>query len=44
MKEDNNIAIENPNRELMNMSFCIKGKPSEIATIRYNEMMINLEK
>jgi hypothetical protein len=41
---ENKIVIENPNRQLMNMSFCLKGKPSEIATIRYNEMINNLEK
>jgi hypothetical protein len=42
--KDEKIIIENPNRQLSNMNFCRKGQSSELATIRYNELINNLEK
>jgi len=32
------LIIENPNRRLANLSFCRKGKSSDLATIRYREL------
>jgi hypothetical protein len=37
------MVVENPNRQLANMDFCRKGQASEIATIRYNEIIKNIE-
>lgn len=36
------IVVENPNRKLACFSFCKKGEPSELATIRYQEILKNL--
>ena len=40
--KDGKIIIENPNRKIANLSFCKKGEPSEVATLRYNEILNNL--
>lgn len=32
------LIIENPNRRLAKLQFCKKGEPSELATLRYNEL------
>jgi hypothetical protein len=32
------LVIENPNRRLAKLEFCKKGEPSELATVRYNEL------
>lgn len=37
------IVVENPNRQLVNFSFCKKGESSDLATQRYNEIINNLE-
>lgn len=36
------IVVENPHRKLAGFSFCKKGKPSDIATERYHEILKNL--
>jgi len=36
------ILVENPNRKLSNFSFCKKGQPSDLATERYHEILINV--
>ncbi len=36
------IVVERVNRKLVGLSFCKKGKPSELATIRYHEILKNL--
>ena len=42
--KDGKIIIENPNRMLANMDLCKKGEASDIATIRYKEILNNLKK
>lgn len=37
------IIVENPNRQLSNMNLCRKGAPSDMATIRYKELLRNLQ-
>lgn len=37
------IIVENPNRQLVNFAFCKKGEPSNLATKRYHEILINLK-
>ena len=36
--KDGKLIVENPNRMLAKLSFCKKGKPSDLATIRYKEL------
>lgn len=36
------MVVENPNRKLAALEFCKKGKPSDLATERYNEILQNL--
>ena len=36
---DGKLIIENPNRRLAKMKFCEKGKPSDLATIRFKELI-----
>lgn len=36
------IVVERVNRKLADFSFCKKGKPSELATMRYSEILKNL--
>ena len=40
--QDDKIFVENPNMQLAKMDFCFKGKTSELATKRYNEIKNNL--
>jgi hypothetical protein len=40
---DGRMVVENPNRKLAKLEFCQKNQPSELATMRYNELMGNLE-
>jgi hypothetical protein len=42
--ENDKIVIDNPNRQLSTMNFCSKGQPSDVATMRYRELLNNLEK
>ncbi len=35
---DGKMTVENPNRQLAGLSFCKKGEPSELATIRYKKL------
>lgn len=37
------MIIENPNRQLAEMDFCRKGQQSELATIKFKDLMINTE-
>lgn len=37
------IVVERVNRKLAGLSFCRPGKPSELATMRYHEILKNLE-
>ncbi|MFQ6088906.1 MAG: hypothetical protein ACE5K0_08405 [Candidatus Methanofastidiosia archaeon] len=41
---DGKVVVENPNRKLAGFSFCKKGKPSDLATARYREMVNNVER
>ena len=41
--QEGKMVIENPNRQLADMDFCHKGKPSELATKRFNEIVDNVE-
>jgi len=36
------VVIENPNRKLVGLSFCKKEEPSELATVRYREILKNI--
>jgi hypothetical protein len=39
---DGQIVVERVNRKLSGLSFCKKGAPSELATLRYQEILKNL--
>lgn len=39
---DGQIVVERVNRKLAGLSFCKKGKPSALATMRYHEILKNL--
>jgi hypothetical protein len=39
---DGRVVVENPNRKLREFSFCNKGEPSELATVRYCEILKNI--
>lgn len=39
---DGKVVVENPNRKLAGFSFCKKGELSELATIRYREILKNI--
>ena len=39
---DEKIVVERVNRKLGGLSFCKKGQPSELATMRYHEILKNL--
>jgi hypothetical protein len=41
---DGKIVVERVNRKLSGLTFCKKGEPSELATKRYHEILINLGK
>ena len=38
------VIVERPNRRLAGLSFCAAGRPSELATARYREILRNLER
>lgn len=40
--ENNKIVVENPNRQLMDMDFCLKGHSSDPASKRFNELIKNM--
>jgi hypothetical protein len=40
--QNGKMVLENPNRQLMKMDFCLKGAPSDLATKRFNEIKMNL--
>ena len=40
---DGQIVVERVSRGLAKLDFCKKGKPSELATKRYNEILANME-
>jgi len=37
------VVVERPNRKLAGLSFCAAGRPSDLATARYREIVRNLE-
>ncbi|HWQ58970.1 MAG TPA: prenyltransferase [Clostridia bacterium] len=39
---DGRVVVERPNQRLAGLSFCKKGQPSELATLRYLEIRANL--
>ncbi len=39
---DGNIVVERPNQKLASLDFCKKGAESELATLRYRELLKNL--
>jgi hypothetical protein len=38
------VVVEHPNRKLDGLSFCAAGRPSELATARYREIVKNLQR
>lgn len=38
------VVVERPNRRLAELSFCAAGRPSDLATARYREIVKNLER
>ena len=38
------VVVERPNRRLAELSFCAAGRPSDLATARYREIVRNLER
>ena len=36
------VVVERPNQKLASLSFCKKGEPSELATLRYHDILKNL--
>jgi hypothetical protein len=36
------MIIENPNRQLAEMDFCRKGQQSELATIKFKDLVLNI--
>jgi hypothetical protein len=38
------VVVERPNRRLAGLSFCAAGRPSDLATARYREIVKNLER
>ncbi|MCL4435196.1 MAG: prenyltransferase [Thaumarchaeota archaeon] len=40
---DGKIVVENPHRNLANLSFCEKGAPSNAATVHYHKILENLK-
>lgn len=41
---DGKVVVENPKRELAKYAFCEKGRPSDLATKRYREILKNLSR
>jgi len=44
LTDDGKVIVENPHRNHKKLEFCAKGEPSERATLRYNEILDNLDK
>jgi len=42
LDERGRLVVERPNRKLVKFLFCRKGKPSEMATKRYQEIVTNM--
>lgn len=42
LDERGRVVVEHPNRKLADLSFCTPGRPSELATGRYREIVRNL--
>lgn len=42
LDDDGRMVVERPNRRLAKFSLCAKGRPSELATVRYREILENL--
>lgn len=42
LDERGRVVVERPNRELAGLALCAKGRPSELATKRYREILNNL--
>lgn len=40
--QDDKMVVENPNRQLAKMDFCFKGRTSDLATKRFNEIIKNI--
>jgi len=40
--QNDKMVVENPNRQLMKLDFCFKGKTSELATKRFKEIRKNI--
>ena len=38
------VVVERPNRKLAELSFCAPGRPSDLATARYREILKNLDR
>ena len=38
------VVVERPHRKLADLQFCTKGRPSELATSRYREVLENLQR
>ncbi len=41
---DGAVVVENPHRGLAKLAFCRKGEPSRLATKRYREILMNIER
>jgi hypothetical protein len=44
LDERGRIVVERPHRHLADLSFCAKGRPSDLATARYREVLVNLRR
>ncbi len=42
LSDDGQVIVERPHRGLKGLSFCAKGLPSELATLRYREIQANI--
>lgn len=38
------VVVEHPHRKLADLHFCAKGRPSDLATNRYREIVNNLQR
>lgn len=43
LDNENRLIVERPNRKLAKLKFCKKSEPSELATLRYGEIVANLD-
>ncbi|MBI4663121.1 MAG: prenyltransferase [Verrucomicrobia bacterium] len=44
LDERDRVVVERPHRHLAGLSFCAKGRPSDLATARYREVLENLKR